>query len=1702
MLRLKSLLYFIFFQQVLLVSNPTNPNVTHGFAKCYEEGSRLVIESGNQTIINWESFSIGSNEITQFLQSSTSSSVLNRVTSNQMSVLNGILQANGKIYLVNPHGIVVGKNAFIDTASFIGSTLNVSNEAFLANQELLFSGESKGALINLGTIRCLEGEVFLFAHEIENHGSIEVGGGEVGLIVGKEILFFPPGKDRICVKVPIDCAESLEKIKNELDPSASIYTRAINHTGIIDANSIVSEGGKVLLKAAKAKVEVSGEIYANGGNVHLLGEDVVIKEPAIIDVSSIGNGGKVLIGGDYQGKNPEIYNASYTTVYPGSSINADSKQKGVGGRVILWSDQCTRFGGKIYARGGKEKGDGGFVEVSGKFLDFIGEVDASAQSKEGKSGRLLLDPDTITISNTGGDPATQPAPPFSGWQFTTLPTTVDINVNTLSAALQNNPITLQANQTITLNFTGTLTGANTLQLDVGEQIIFQSGRISLTGNGTPGSNPGFRAILNHGSATPAPTSFPFFQMAPGTSIEISNPGSNSLIYVTYQATAPYNGGYIDIQGSLPQPAMLNAGTARLVLDGLGDGNHPGINLNHCKLASLNTNPGLPLSLGGIGGTASGGTMYNGLVIADTSIIGEYVNLAAIGSSSPPAGGTHFSGMEISGTSTSINGTESLLITGTAGAVLPPSATIAHGIHVVGGEITSTVGTVTLSGTGPTSGVAAQAGKGVYIESGASMIMGNSATGPLLIKGASSVTDPIAIDIASNIDFFSTTASSSSIDLTSSASGTIDINGNIKTSLGDIQVTDNVSGVNLGANLITVGGNIVVPDNLHITQPTSIEMDSGGGNITLDTIDASTLGNDLTLNAFLPSGTGTVTLNKIIGGGTALGNFKVSGNTINIHDDITTTLDISFLGPTVFHNPAKTITTGVGLGNITFDSTLNPIAVGDSITLNAGGGDLTFKGNVGASGARIGPITMMAGHTHLDASIFSNQSLTFGNPVEIGASVTLDSGPGLTDITFNDTVDGQLGGEPLTLSSGSGKIIFNGVVGGSVGIGAFSATATGGIEINANFATQNANMTFNNPTTFSNNPILSSGAGAGNILFNSTVNAQGALSDLTINAGTGDLSFLANVGINPPGGTFGALSMTAEPTHINGFGIEVRAQNLAFLGPLDIGSNGAKITATSGNINFTGTVDGLVGGEVLEATATGNLTFDQAVGLTQKLGNMTLSASQVNINNTILTSGIFSTTGTNQIKFDAATVETDGQTMTLTGPVEIKDQVILSTKVPSAGNIYFTGAVNQDGSIPGDLTLNAGGEVFFNESVGNLISLNTLSARGSQIHVNKNVKTTNAMLFQGPVQITNALNPLTFNSTAAGMHFQQSISGNQVLTLSATGTNGTILVDGNIDLTQAGAAGKSLTATATNHITFQENVVTSGGSGGSFNGGNVILTSTNGSVSVKNVTTSASSAGGNAGNISLQPTAAFQLGTLGPPNTKIPNGKIVLSGILRADKGLGGTGGIITLGPPFPSRQEGMSIATITSSTSGNDVAIFGQSLTLRPYEAVTVLGNLTITMDTQMLIEDLVSLNNISLNAPSTITRLKSPIMLLSSQGTLYETDNTHILAGQTLSVSPTTQSTTGAGAPADFQSLNFDPTVFQTDLKFGTTILGWDGFFPSPISPPQFPSQFPSQMEIILNDSLSDLLTSELFFQIQNDTKIQNLKKTRNAWNFLEMDK
>lgn len=192
-------------------------------------------------------------------------------------------------------------------------------------------------------------------------------------------------------------AGSIINLGNINSNEVHLVGHEITNHGTINALKTEKKNGRIFLLGNNT-TDNSGVIKAPGGEVRLLAKNVALNEGAKVDVSDISFAGTILIGGDYQGNNPEIPNADYLFVHNKAEISADSYLDGDGGKVILWGNKGTYFYGQINAKGGSQEGNGGFIEVSsGEFLGYHGISNATAPN--GFVGELLLDPPSLVISN-------------------------------------------------------------------------------------------------------------------------------------------------------------------------------------------------------------------------------------------------------------------------------------------------------------------------------------------------------------------------------------------------------------------------------------------------------------------------------------------------------------------------------------------------------------------------------------------------------------------------------------------------------------------------------------------------------------------------------------------------------------------------------------------------------------------------------------------------------------------------------------------------------------------------------------------------------------------------------------------------------------------------------------------------------------------------------------------------------------------------------------------------------------------------------------------------------------------------------------------------------------------------------------------------------------------------------------------------------
>ena len=482
-------------------------------------GVTTVTNSPN-AIINWQNFSIAQNELTQFIQQNGQSAVLNRIIGQNPSEILGQLTSNGKVFLINPNGIVFGAGSTIDTQGLVASSLNLSDQDFLSGNYHFMAGSSAGNILNEGIIRAgKDGNIILIAPQIQNNGIIKSDGGSITLAAGQELTItnLDDPDIRFQIQAPADSALNLGKLLTE-GGAINVFASTIKHSGEINADSVqIDKQGNVQLVAqqditlasgskisansslgdagtihidsktgttlAQGSIEAQATQTGKGGNIELLGERVGVLDQAQIDASGENGGGQVLIGGDYQGKNADVHNANMTYVGKNTTVKADAKTYGNGGKAIVWSDDTTRVYGNISAKGGANGGNGGFVETSGhNYLDVAGaRVDTRAPN--GTTGNWLLDPTDITITHS----LTPTAATFTGSIFdngagaTSNLTDYDINaaLNTSSITIQTTSANIGALGNITFDSTGgailiseTNAAPVTLTLNADNNIVF------------------------------------------------------------------------------------------------------------------------------------------------------------------------------------------------------------------------------------------------------------------------------------------------------------------------------------------------------------------------------------------------------------------------------------------------------------------------------------------------------------------------------------------------------------------------------------------------------------------------------------------------------------------------------------------------------------------------------------------------------------------------------------------------------------------------------------------------------------------------------------------------------------------------------------------------------------------------------------------------------------------------------------------------------------------------------------------------------------------------------------------------------------------------------------------------------------------------------------------------------------------------------
>ena len=376
--------------------SPIGGNVVSGNASILQTNSTLVTiqQTTPKAIIDWQSFSIGTGNTVKFVQPNSSSIALNRVTGNQVSQINGTLQANGQVWLLNPNGMLIGAGGQVNVGGFLGTTHSINNQQFVGGDYRFGDAGMSGVIANQGKIQIVNGGYAVLAGKaVRNQGLVQANFGQVVLggakqftldVVGDKLLSFAIAGDVDVLpqdrKALVDNAGTLQANGGRVTMTAravrDVIDMVVNTSGLVQATRADMANGEIVLSAGDFGQNITGGTLnvsgkgrgETGGVIKVLGNKVTIAANAQLDATGDSGGGQIYVGGGWQGALVDGQNnALKTNVESGSVLDASALNTGNGGDVVVWAESSNPLSartvaGTLLAKGGALSGVDGRVE--------------------------------------------------------------------------------------------------------------------------------------------------------------------------------------------------------------------------------------------------------------------------------------------------------------------------------------------------------------------------------------------------------------------------------------------------------------------------------------------------------------------------------------------------------------------------------------------------------------------------------------------------------------------------------------------------------------------------------------------------------------------------------------------------------------------------------------------------------------------------------------------------------------------------------------------------------------------------------------------------------------------------------------------------------------------------------------------------------------------------------------------------------------------------------------------------------------------------------------------------------------------------------------------------------------------------------------------------------------------------------------------
>ncbi len=238
----------------LVHSRPEGANIVGGTGTIEQIGNETIVrQQSDHMAIDWQSYDLNTNELVKYIQPSSDSISLNRILSNRGSEIQGRIEANGIVILVNPNGLIFGQNSVVNAGGLIASGLSIDTEKFMNGEFFLSANDTlEGIVSNSGMINAsIGGSVSLIGQQVVNEGLISANLGVINLAAGKEAILTFGADSLIGVRVTKDILQE----NLGIDP------------GILNSGTLEASGGNVLISAAVSR-DIFSQVINTGNTGH------------------------------------------------------------------------------------------------------------------------------------------------------------------------------------------------------------------------------------------------------------------------------------------------------------------------------------------------------------------------------------------------------------------------------------------------------------------------------------------------------------------------------------------------------------------------------------------------------------------------------------------------------------------------------------------------------------------------------------------------------------------------------------------------------------------------------------------------------------------------------------------------------------------------------------------------------------------------------------------------------------------------------------------------------------------------------------------------------------------------------------------------------------------------------------------------------------------------------------------------------------------------------------------------------------------------------------------------------------------------------------------------------------------------------------------------------------------------------------------